>query len=174
MKSSGSSSKQCTLSLGGGGGHSLVLVVQGCAALTTPFFRPRCPFSRPPLRSISVPMPIKIVEWSHAIAHPARRAGFYRCQCAASPNTKRSAGAPGLKQPRRPPIPRAGARSRDPPFHRSRPLQRPIFTLKPFPSNIFFTSPRHIHLYLPKCKSSAPPPPPPGTFSSLHSPLERT
>ena len=72
---------------GGGGGHSRVLVVRvrGRAALTT-FFRPRFPFSRyyafiietplrrPPLRSISVPMPIKIVEWSRAIAHPAHRA----------------------------------------------------------------------------------------------------
>ena len=56
----------------GGGGHSRVLVVRGCAALTTPSFRPRFPFSRPPLRSISVLMPIKIVEWSCAIAHPAR------------------------------------------------------------------------------------------------------
>ena len=31
---------------GGGGGHSRVLVVRGRAALTTPFFRPRFPFSR--------------------------------------------------------------------------------------------------------------------------------
>ena len=30
---------------GGGGGHSRVLVVRGRAALTTPFFRPRFPFS---------------------------------------------------------------------------------------------------------------------------------
>ena len=60
---------------GGGGGHSRVLVVRGRAALTTPFCRPRFPFSRPPLRSISVPMPIKIVEWSRAIAHSAPGGG---------------------------------------------------------------------------------------------------
>ena len=61
---------------GGGGGTHVYWWYEGRATLTTPFFRPRFPFSRPPLRSISVPMPIKIVECSRAIAHPARSPGL--------------------------------------------------------------------------------------------------
>ena len=56
-------------------------MVRGRAALTTPFFRPRFLFSRPPLRSISVPMAIKIVEWLRAIAHPARSPGLKTPHC---------------------------------------------------------------------------------------------
>ena len=125
-------------------------------------------------------MPIKIVEWSRAIAHPARRAGFRRRQRAASPNAKRSASAPGLKQPKRPPISRARARARDPHFHaqaRSRPLQRPSFSHSSYVAHTYQNVGRvrarsrdhHFHAqatwHIPtKMWVECPPPPPPGTL----------
>ena len=135
----------------GGGGHSRVLVVRGCAALTTPFLRPRCPFSRPLLRSISVPMPIKIVEWSRAIAHPARRAGF-RCR---QPKREAFGGRSVVKAAPETTNSTRWSPLQRPTFSRSRPFQRPPFSRSSRSLAPYFSLRRST--YLPKCKSSAPP-----------------